>query len=62
MAERGVAVDHSTVARRVVHYAATLGELIRREMRSPNRSWRVDKTCVRVAGTRLNFCCRPIAI
>src|SRR5215469_9963638 len=50
MAERGVHVDHSTIARWVVHYAPMLNELIRRELRSPNRSWRVDETYVRVAG------------
>ena len=42
MAERGVKVDHSTIARWVVHYAPLLNQLIRREMRRPNRSWRVD--------------------
>src|SRR5215469_4339228 len=50
MAERGVRVDHSTIARWVVHYAPMLNELIRREMRAPNRSWRVDETYIRVAG------------
>jgi IS6 family transposase len=50
MAERGVDVDHSTIARWVVCYAPLLNHLIRREMRNPNRSWRVDETYVRVAG------------
>jgi IS6 family transposase len=50
MVERGVDVDHSTIARWVVHYAPMLNELIRREMRTPNRSWRVDETYIRVAG------------
>jgi transposase, IS6 family len=50
MAERGVDVDHSTIARWVVYYAPLLNHLIRREMRNPNRSWRVDETYVRVAG------------
>ena len=50
MAERGIEVDHSTIARWVVHYAPLLNQLIRREMRRPNRSWRVDETYVRVAG------------
>jgi transposase, IS6 family len=50
MAERGVEVDHSTIARWVVHYAPLLNQLVRREMRSPNRSWRVDETYIRVAG------------
>ena len=50
MAERGVDVDHSTIARWVLRYAPMLNDLIRREMRNPNRSWRVDETYIRVAG------------
>src|ERR1051325_10999036 len=50
MAERGVEVDHSTIARWVLHFGPILNELIRRQMRRPNRSWRVDETYVRVAG------------
>jgi transposase, IS6 family len=50
MAERGLAVDHSTIARWVLRYAPVLNERIRSEMRNPNRSWRVDETYVRVAG------------
>jgi IS6 family transposase len=50
MAERGLAIDHSTIARWVLYYAPILNLRIRREMRRPNRSWRVDETYVRVAG------------
>src|SRR6202007_2139761 len=50
MAERGLAVDHSTIARWVLYYSPILSRRIRREMRCPNRSWRVDETYVRVAG------------
>ena len=50
MAERGVTVDHSTIARWVLRYAPVLNERIRSEMRKPNRSWRVDETYVRVGG------------
>ena len=50
MAERGVQVDHSTIARWVLHFGPILNDLIRREMRRPNRSWRADETYVRVAG------------
>ena len=50
MAERGVSVDHSTIARWVLHYSPILERRIRREMRHPNRSWRVDETYVRVGG------------
>src|SRR5579862_7107773 len=50
MAERGMSVDHSTIARWVLHYAPILERRIRRGMRHPNRSWRVDETYIRVAG------------
>src|SRR5881394_3192333 len=50
MAERGLSVDHSTVWRWVQRYAPILNQRIRREMRRPNRSWRVDETYVKVAG------------
>jgi len=50
MAERFLSIDHSTIARWVVHYGPILNQRIRREMRRPNRSWRVDETYVRVAG------------
>lgn len=50
MAERGLSVDHSPIARWVLHYAPILSRRVRKEMRRPNRSWRVDETYVRVAG------------
>jgi transposase-like protein len=50
MAERGLCLDHSTIARWVLCYAPILNQRIRCEMRRPNRSWRVDETYVRVAG------------
>jgi transposase-like protein len=34
-AQRGVKVDHSTIARWVLHFSPLLNDLIRREMRSP---------------------------
>ena len=33
-----------------LHYAPILSRRIRREMRQPNRSWRIDETYVLVAG------------
>jgi len=51
MAERGLSVDHVTIWRWVQRYAPVLNQRIRRELRSPNRSWRVDETCIRVAGS-----------
>ena len=50
MAERGIEIDHSTIGRWVLRYAPELHKRIRRDTRSPNRSWRVDETDVRVAG------------
>ena len=50
MAERGLSLDHSTIARWVLRFAPILSQRIRCEMRKPNRSWRVDETYVRVAG------------
>ena len=50
MAERGLQVDHSTVARWVLRYAPILNQGMRRHIRHMNRSWRVDETYVRVAG------------
>jgi transposase, IS6 family len=50
MAERGLSLDHATIARWVLRYAPILSQRIRLEMRRPNRSWRVDETYVRVAG------------
>ena len=51
ISERGLAVDHSTIGRWVLHYAPELHKRLRRELRPPNRSWRVDETYIRVAGT-----------
>jgi len=50
MAERGLSLDHSTIARWVLRYAPILSQRIRCEMRRPNQSWRVDEAYVRVAG------------
>ena len=50
MAERGLSVDHVSIWRWVQHYAPILNLRLRRELRHPNRSWRVDETYVRVAG------------
>ena len=51
MAERGLSVDHVTIWRWVQRYAPILNQRLRRERRHPNRSWRVDETYLRVAGT-----------
>src|SRR5262245_36944535 len=51
MAERGLSVDHVTIWRWVQRYARVLNQRIRRELRRPKRSWRVDETYVKVAGS-----------
>ena len=50
MAERGLSIDHVTIWRWVQRYAPVLNQRIRRELRRPSRSWRVDETYVKVAG------------
>src|SRR5437016_12560196 len=50
MAERGLSVDHVTIWRWVQRYAPILNQRLRRDLRRPSRSWRVDETYVRVAG------------
>ena len=51
MAERGLVMDHVTIWRWVQRYAPILNLRLGRERRGTNRSWRVDETYVRVAGT-----------
>jgi transposase, IS6 family len=50
MAERGLEVDHSTIGRWVLRYAPELYQRIRKELRFPNRSWRLDETLIKVRG------------
>ena len=50
MAERSLSIDHVTMWRWVQRYAPVLNQRIRRDLRRPNRSWRVDDTYVKVAG------------
>ena len=50
MAERNLSVDHVTIWRWVQRYAPVLNQRLRRELRSRNRSWRMDETYVKIAG------------
>ncbi|MBM3605858.1 MAG: IS6 family transposase [Alphaproteobacteria bacterium] len=50
MAERGVKVDHATLNRCVVRYAAQVAEDARRSKRPADRSWRMDETYIKVKG------------
>ena len=42
--DRGVAVDHTTIFRRIQAYAAQLEKRLRPHLRLTNGSWRVDDT------------------
>ena len=51
MAERGVAVDHTTIYRWVQVYAPEIEKRLRWQWRCPrSTSWRVDETYVKVGG------------
>ena len=50
MQERGVAVDHSTLNRWVIKYAAEIEKQFRRRKRPVGKSWRMDETYIRVKG------------
>jgi hypothetical protein len=43
MMERGLQVGHSSIGRWVLRYAPELNKRVRRELRPPNRSWRVEE-------------------
>ncbi|WP_418304019.1 IS6 family transposase [Pandoraea faecigallinarum] len=50
MAERGVAVDHSTIRRWVIKLLPVFDKAIRRRLRPVGESWRMDETYIRVRG------------
>jgi transposase-like protein len=50
LADRGVAVGHTTIFRWIQAYAAELEKRIRPQLRPSNGSWRVDETYVKVKG------------
>ncbi|MEW5559308.1 IS6 family transposase [Enterobacter asburiae] len=50
MAERGVAVDHSTLHRWVIRLVPLLDKAFRRHKRAAGRRWRMDETYIRVRG------------
>ena len=51
MAERGLTVDHSTIARWVLRHAPVLNERIRSEVRIPNRLWGCDEPISALPGS-----------
>jgi IS6 family transposase len=50
MAERGVAVDHSTINRWVLKFAPELDKRMRPFLNPTTDSWRVDETYIKVKG------------
>jgi transposase, IS6 family len=50
MVERGLAVDHSTIARWVLAYAPELEKRVKPQLKPTNDSWRVDETYIKVKG------------
>ena len=58
MAERNLSVDHVTIWRSVQRYAVS-NQRIRRETRRSNRSWRVDETYAKGAGS-WTYLCRAV--
>jgi len=51
MAERGLAVDHTTIYRWVQRYAPELEQRSRPHLKATNDSWRVDETYIKIKGT-----------
>src|SRR5690349_5309370 len=50
MAERGLKVDHSTIARWVLAYGPELEKRVKPQLKPTNDSWRVDETYIKVKG------------
>jgi len=50
MVERGLTVDHSTIARWVLAYAPELEKRVKPQLKPTNDSWRVDETYIKVKG------------
>ena len=50
MAERGTALDHSTVQKWVVYYAPRLEEAFRKRKKPAGKSWRMDETYIKESG------------
>src|SRR5579859_5380856 len=53
MAERGLAVDHTTIYRWVQDYAPELEKRLKSQLKSTGDSWRVDETYIKVKGVWL---------
>jgi transposase-like protein len=62
MVERNVAVDHVTIWRWVQRYAPELNRRCRPELRTTNRSWRVDETYCALSSVLLRRVKVPLAL
>lgn len=51
--ERGMQVDHASPDRWIARHAAVIAANARRQRALADRSWRIDKTCIRVKGARV---------
>ena len=49
-ADRGIAVDNSTLYRWVIRLTAFLDKAFRQHKRSVDRRWRMDETCIKIKG------------
>jgi transposase-like protein len=59
MAERGIAVSHTTIHRWVIRYMPEFDKRWNRFVRPVNNSWRVDETYIRVGG-KWNYLYRAV--
>ena len=50
MAERGLAVDHTTIWRWVQHYSPEVLQRLKGEIKRKSSTWHMDETFVRIAG------------
>ena len=59
MAERGIVVDLSTIYRWAIKMLPVLAAVCRRRKRPVGKSWRMDETCIKVAGN-WRYLCRAV--
>src|ERR1051325_10946273 len=58
MAERGLAVDHTTIWRWVQHYGPEVLQRLKGQMKRKSSTWHMDETFVRIAGKqKYRLCC-----
>jgi len=50
MNERGMSISHTTLLRWVHHYAKEIEKRVRPYLKTPNDSWRIDETYIKVKG------------